>query len=133
MNADLALQKAIYARLEADEALAALVGGRIHDNVPGDVDLPYLTLGDNDTRDWPGGTEHRLSLHVFSRGGGRAEAKAIIGAVNAALHDAALTLEEHALVNLRFLDATTRRERDGETWRGTIRFRAVTEEISDTP
>lgn len=133
MNADLALQKAIYARLEADEALAALAGGRIHDNVPGDVDLPYLTLGDNDTRDWPGGTEHRLSLHVFSRGGGRAEAKAIIGAVNAALHDAALTLEEHALVNLRFLDATTRRERDGETWRGTIRFRAVTEEISDTP
>lgn len=131
MNADLALQKAIYARLAADEALAALVGGRIHDNAPGDVGLPYLTLGDNDTRDWPGGTEHRLSLHVFSRGGGRAEAKTIIGAANAALHDAALTLEGHALVNLRFLDATTRRERDGETWRGTIRFRAVTEEISD--
>ncbi len=131
MNADLALQKAVYARLAADEAVAALTGGRIHDNVPGDADMPYLTLGDNDTRDWPGGTEHRLALHVFSRGGGRAEAKAIMGAVNAALHDAAPTLEGHALVNLRFLDATTRRERDGETWRGTIRFRAVTEDLNE--
>ncbi|ABS62533.1 gene transfer agent (GTA) orfg8 [Parvibaculum lavamentivorans DS-1] len=133
MNADLALQKAIYARLMGDEALTALAGGRIHDNVPGDTALPYIALGDNDMRDWPGGAEHRLALHVFSRGGGRAEAKAIMGAANAALHDAALTLEGHALINLRFLDATTRRERDGVTWRGTIRFRAVTEEIFDTP
>lgn len=131
MNADLALQRAIYARLAADETLAALVGGRIHDNVPGDADMPYLTLGDNDTRGWPGGTEHRLTLNTFTRGTGRAEVKAIIGAVNAALHDAALALEGHALVNLRFLDATTRRERDGETWRGTIRFRAVTEGLNE--
>ena len=36
-DADLALQKAIYARLSSDEALAALVAARIYDNVPGDV------------------------------------------------------------------------------------------------
>ena len=129
MNADGELQKAIYERLAGDSALAALVGIRIHDNPPGDAALPYLTLGENETRAWPGGREHRLSFHVFSRGGGRAEAKSIMAAVEAALHDAALTLEGHALVNLRFLDAATRREADGTTWRGTIRFRAVTEEV----
>lgn len=133
MNADLALQKAIHARLTADAALTALAGGRIHDNVPGDAEMPYLTLGENETRDWPGGTEHRLSIHVFSRGQGRAEAKAAMGAVRDALDDAALALEGHALVNLRFLDGTTRRERDGLTWRGTIRFRAVTEAVDDVP
>jgi len=132
MNADLALQKAIYTRLAGDAALAALVATRLYDNVPGDAGLPYLALGENETRDWPGGTEHRLALHAFSRGGGRAEAKRIMGAVNAALHDASLTLEGHELVNLRFLDGTTRREADGMTWRGTIRFRAVTEQTGET-
>ncbi|MEP0708184.1 MAG: DUF3168 domain-containing protein [Parvibaculum sp.] len=131
MNADLALQKAVYERLAGDAALTALVAARIYDNPPGDTGFPYLTLGENETRAWPGGTEHRLALTAFSRGGGRAEAKRIMGAVSAALHDAALTLEGHALVNLRFLDGTTRREADGTTWRGTIRFRAVTEETGE--
>lgn len=128
MSADLELQKAIFARLSSDAALVALVGARIHDNPPGDVAHPYLVLGESEMRDWPAGMEHRLALHCFTRGGGRAEAKAILEAVRSSLHDTALALETHALVNLRFLDAQTRREADGLTWRGTIRLRAVTEE-----
>lgn len=128
MSADLELQKAVFACLSSDDALTALVGARIHDNPPGDAAHPYLVLGESETRDWPAGMEHRLALHCFTRGGGRSQAKAIVGAVHAALHDAALALEGHTLVNLRFLDAQTRREADGITWRGTIRFRAVTEE-----
>ncbi len=131
MNADGALQKAVYERLAGDAALAALVAARIYDNPPGDTGFPYLTLGENETRAWPGGREHRLTFHVFSRGGGRAEAKRLMDAVETALHDAALALEGHALVILRFLDATTRREADVTTWRGTIRFRAVTEETGE--
>lgn len=100
---------------------------RLHDNAQGDVVFPFLVLGENDTRNWPGGMEHRLSLHCFSRSGGRMEAKSILGAVHAALDDKSLTLEGHTLINLRFLDSTTRREADGTTWRGTIRFRAITE------
>lgn len=128
MSADLELQKAIFARLSSDAALVALVGARIHDNPPGDVAHPYLVLGESETRDWPTGMEHRLALHCFTRGGGRAEAKAILEAVRSSLHDTALALETRTLVNLRFLDAQTRREADGLTWRGTIRLRAVTEE-----
>lgn len=128
MSADLELQKAIFARLSSDAALDLLVGARIHDNPPGDVTHPYLVLGESEMRDWPAGMEHRLALHCFTRGGGRAEAKAILEAVRTALHDTALALETHTLVNLRFLDALTRREADGLTWRGTIRLRAVTEE-----
>ncbi|MCE9650577.1 MAG: DUF3168 domain-containing protein [Parvibaculum sp.] len=134
MDADLALQKAIYARLADDAALAAFVGARIYDNVPGDTGFPYLTLGEATVDDWSdggaAGAEHRLAFNAYTRGGGRAEAKAIMGAVNAALHDADLTLDGHHLVNLRFIAAETRREADGATWRGTIRFRAVTERIT---
>ena len=134
-DADLALQKAIYAHLSADTAIVALVGTRLFDNVPGDASFPYLTLGEAQVDDWStgdeGGSEHFLSLHVFSRAGGRAEAKSILGAARSALHDASLTLEGFQLINLRFLSAETRRESDGATWRGTIRFRAVTEPISE--
>ena len=130
-DADLALQKAIYERLSSDVPLGALIAGRIYDNVPGDAGFPYMTLGEAQVSDWSTGDseggEHRLTFHVYSRGGGRAEAKTILGAVNAALHDASLTPENARLVSLRFLDAETRREPDGITWRGTIRFRALTE------
>ncbi|MFZ3035382.1 MAG: DUF3168 domain-containing protein [Parvibaculum sp.] len=133
-DADLALQKALFEKLAGDAGVTALVGARLHDNPPGDVTFPYLTLGEAQVDDWSDdgqeGAEHRLSLYVFSRVGGRAEAKAVMGAVNAALHDAALTLEGHRLINLRFQSAETRQENDGATWRGTIRFRAVTEKIN---
>ncbi len=133
MNADLALQRAIYAHLAGDAALDALVAGRIYDSVPGEAAFPYVTLGDAlvtafDTGDTCG-AEHRLALNVWSRAGGRSEAKAILGALHAALHDAPLTPEGHSLINLRFAEAETRREPDGTTWRGVIRFRAVTEPI----
>lgn len=134
-DADLALQKAIYAQLSADTGVASAVATRIYDNAPGDVTFPYLTLGETLVSDWStddqAGAEHILSIYVFSRGGGRAEAKLAMGAVHAALQDAAMTLEGHRLINLRFRDADTRREADGATWRGTIRFRAVTEQISE--
>ncbi len=130
-DADLALQKAIHARLVTDETLTALIGTRLHDNVPGDAAFPYATLGEAQVADWSTGdsegAEHRLSFHVYSRGGGRAETKTILGAINAALHEAALMLGGARLVSLRFLDAETRREPDGTTWRGTIRFHALTE------
>ncbi len=133
VDADLALQRAIYAHLLIDAPLQALIGARIYDSVPGDADFPYVTLGDAlvaayDT-DGARGAEHRLTFNVWSRAGGRSEAKAILGALNAALADAGLTPEGQRLVNLRFLDAETRREPDGATWRGLIRFRAVTEPI----
>jgi hypothetical protein len=133
-DADLALQAALYVHLGSDETLAGLVGTRLYDNAPGDAHFPYLALGDAEIADWSDGEtqgcEHRLSFHALSRNGGRAEAKAIMGAVHGALHDRDLTLAGHRLVNLRFERAETRRESDGATWRGTIRFRAVTEKIN---
>ena len=65
-----------------------------------------------------------MSIHAAA---GRAEAKDILGAINGTLHDASLLPEGARLVSLRFLGAETRREADGITWRGTIRFHALTE------
>ena len=126
------LQQSIFAALSADAALTALLGaGRIHDDVPQGSALPYLTLGQTTVRDWStgtdDGTEHVLTLHVWSNAKGKKQAHEILGAVRSALHDRPLTLTGHRLVNLRHEFSEARREPDGDTIRGTVRFRAVTE------
>jgi hypothetical protein len=127
----LAVQKAVFAALVADSAVGALIGDRIYDASPRAAAFPYVTLGDAASADWStgteGGGEHTLTLHVWSREWGKSECYAIIEAIEDALHDAALTLSGHALVNLRFTFADVRRDPDGITWHGALRFRAVTE------
>jgi hypothetical protein len=127
----LALQKAVFAALVADAEVAATIGDRIHDAPPRNVAFPYATFGDARIGDWSTGTEegveHRLILHVWSRERGKAECWAILEAIRAALQDAALDLDGHALVNLRFEAADVGQDRDGITWHGVARFRAVTE------
>ncbi len=131
-NASRALQKAIFEALLADTALTALLGaGKIFDDVPQGVSFPYLTIGQASTRDWSTsteeGAEHILTLQVWSKAAGRKTIQAIIQAVHDILHNAALTLEDHNLVNLRheFTDLT--RAKSGHAYHGLTRYRAVTE------
>ena len=130
-SAALALQKAIHAALVADDGVGALIGDRIYDVAPRNVVFPYATIGRTTLTDWSSGTEdgaeHRLMLDVWSRQGGKSECHAIAAAIVAVTHDAALALDGHALVNLRFETADTARDPDGITFHGVLRFRAVTE------
>jgi len=133
-SASWALQQAVFAALAADAPLVALLGApRIFDDVPQGTDFPYLAFGQTTARDWSTGTEdgaeHTLTLSVWSQARGKKEAHEIMGAVRAALHDAPLALNGHRLVTLRHEFSETRREPDGDTIRGTVRFRAVTEPV----
>lgn len=130
----LALRAAIHAALLADGPLAALLGGpKVFDAPPRDANFPFVALGEAVVADWSTaterGTEHQLTLHVFSRSGGRAEAFAVAAAVQEALHDAALALASHRLANLRATTAEVVREADGRTYHALVRFRAVTEPL----
>lgn len=128
----LALQQAIQSRLAADSGVTGLLGGaRIHDDVPPGAVLPYVTYGEAVAGDWgtasEDGREHRVTLHAWSRHGGRLEACRIIAAIDVALTDAPLVLADHHLVNLHYEFSETRRDPDGETFHGLVRYRAVTE------
>lgn len=130
----LALRAAVSATLVADGPLLALLGGpRVYDVPPRDAAFPFVALGEAVVADWStateAGTEQALTLHAFSRDGGRAEAFAIAAAVQEALHDAALVLDGHRLANLRATTAEVRREADGRTFHALVRFRAVTEPL----
>lgn len=130
----LALRAAIHAALAADAPLAALLGGaKVFDVPPKEADFPFVALGEAVVADWStateAGTEQSLTLHAWSRAGGRREAFAIAAAVQAALHDAPLALDGHRLANLRATTAEVRREGDGRTFHALVRFRAVTEPL----
>jgi hypothetical protein len=127
-----ALQQSIFARLTADAALNGLLGGpRVHDDLPQASPFPYISFGHSLVRDWStgseDGSEHVVTLHVWSQGKGKKEAHEIMDAVRSALHDQALSLAGHRLVNLRHELSEARREPDGDTTHGIVRYRAVTE------
>jgi hypothetical protein len=133
-SASFALQKAIFSKLTADAGMLAALGGpRVYDEVPVRGEFPYLTFGQTTERDWSTGTdpghEHIFTLHVWSRARGRKETDDVMAAAKAALHDQALTLTGHRLVNLRHEFSDARREPDGETYHGVARYRAVTEPL----
>jgi Protein of unknown function (DUF3168) len=130
--ASAALRAAIYDALNADASLVSLLGGpKVYDEPPRAAAFPYVTLGeariaDYSTDEAPS-EEHQMTLHAWSREGGNREAHTIAGALLSALDDAALTLADHTLINLRFALADVRREADGRTYHALVRFRAVTE------
>lgn len=133
-SASLALQTAVFAALQADAGLTALLpAGRILDHVPQAMQFPYVTLGQSSERDWSTGSEdgreHILTLHVWSRAAGKRETLEILGAMRACLHERPLALTGWRLINLRHEHSDARRENDGETLHGILRLRAVTEPV----
>ncbi|MGQ3674258.1 DUF3168 domain-containing protein [Xanthobacter sp. TB0139] len=129
---DEALQRAIYAALMADAAVADLVDGRIYDAVPDGAGFPRITFGDfqvlDDSADCIAGYEVVTTLHVWSRAVGGVEAKRICWAVRQALHEAELDLGvDSALCSLQCGSTRTSRDPDGLTTHGIIDIAALIE------
>lgn len=127
-----ALQRSIYQALKNSAELTSLLGGdRIYSEAPPAAQFPFITLGQTVNLDWSTGTdegtEHSLTLHVWSRADGAREVHEILEMIRNVLHDQLLALEDHYLVNLRHEFMEARRDPDGETMHGIVRYRAVTE------
>lgn len=122
----LALQKALFTRLNAAPALA----GRVHDAVPaGAMPDTWLMIGEDEVRDRSDKTGraslHLVTVSVITGAPGFAEAKTLAGSVCDLLDGAALPLERGRLTDLRFDRARTRRAgRSGELRRIDLRFAA---------
>ncbi|HVY87149.1 MAG TPA: DUF3168 domain-containing protein [Caulobacterales bacterium] len=133
MSADRALAAALRAAACADGAVKALLGdpARFYDDPPPDPMFPYATLGriESQAADVSGveAIEHAITLHVWSRYGGRAEAIDAISALRAALHDQAIAVEGRRLVYLLAAFTDVFRSGDGRTTHGVLRLRALTE------
>jgi len=134
-DASWALQQAVFAELGANAEVQAVLGDppRLYDAVPRDAVFPYAVIGDGQENDastaTEQGSEHILAIHIWSRGGGHRECKEIAAAIRDGLGGASLALAGFALVGIAFQSGDYAREPDGETWRASLRFRAVTEPV----
>jgi hypothetical protein len=128
----LALQTAMRDALLAHAPLLALLGGgHVFDEVPRGEQEPFVAFAGIETRDWSvqdqKGHEHFVALKVKTRSRSRKPAQQIVDEIETVLDDAALTLEGHALVNLRLTFSTV--AKSNEFFGAVVRFRAATEEI----
>ena len=130
-DAQQALQKALFQALSGDGVLTGLIGaGRIFDRQVTRAPLPYIVFGEIVSQDWSTasetGSEHRVTIDVWSGAEGRAQAQAIAAAIHDILHDADLPLADgFVLVSLRHGETRTARETGRRRHRARLVFRAA--------
>src|SRR5215470_6410382 len=117
------LQRGICQVLANSSELGSLLSGtRIYDDPPQAASYPFISLGQSMLRDWSTGTEdgaeHLLTLHVWSRAGGKKQVHDIIQAIKSTLHNQPLELVDRELVNLRHEFSEARFDPDGDTFHG---------------
>lgn len=124
--ASLALQQGIYAALTAHAPLIAATTG-VFDAPPLDQPLPFVTIGEDIISDYSTkdlvASEHRLTIHIWSRAPGRAEAKQLSALVQTALASP-LILTGFRLISLRFITARMLVDPDGLTHQALLDYRA---------
>lgn len=130
---ELALARALRSALLADAGCRAVLGNppRIYDEQPAEPIYPFATLGDVQSRPADAasaeGLDHAVTLHAWSRHGGKSEALQVIAALRAALHDRAIAVSGRRLVLLLASFADVFRAGDGRSFHGVLRLRALTE------
>jgi len=121
----LALQEAIFARLQAE------ISCPIYDGAPLNAEMPYVSIDReisvNSSPISGRKRENRLVyLSVWSDAVGQAEVKRINGEVIAALDERRLPLEVGRAVSVRVEQADAQRDADGITYQGSITVRVIT-------
>jgi hypothetical protein len=128
----LSLREAIGKRLVADAALVGALGGpKVYDEAPRGATPPYVLFADAQMRDWSGaasrGAEQFSTLAVVTTQRGLGIALGVAQQIVGLLDEAALSLEGHALVDLRFVSLDAKRDQSGRFARVSLIFRATTE------
>lgn len=133
-NPGLALQAAMRAALLAHAPLTLLLGGaHVHEEMPRGASTTYVSFGDIETRDWSTSDakahEHFVMLSIRTNIRSRQLAQNILDEIESVLDNVSLNLAGHRLVNLRIIFWSVAREKNGENFGATVRFRAATEPL----
>jgi len=138
MSFENVVQSAIYSKLASDTAVTNAVTG-IYDKVPQPndsglgSDFPYITIGEDIHNQIDTDTELMMqvsiTIHVWSRYGGRKETKEIQGLIYDSLHRAKLTQTGYKFVTITLVDSQSFLDADGETYHGVQTFNLMIEEL----
>ncbi len=135
MHSAIALQAAMYELLRGSSALVDGLGGEfVYDDVPDNASPPYLVFTDATHSDWSTsterGTEHRITVSIWSAQAGRKEVLWLSGICQKTLAGIGSEIEGHALVNFNHEFTEVSRDRKSDMFRAKLHFRAVTEPLT---
>ena len=131
MSHELAVQTAIYKALAAAPGLPT-----VYENVPQkngriDAEWPFLEIGNDTSVAWDTddsvGAEVTVTVHSWTRYGGKAAAKRLQGRVYDVLNRAELELDGYSAVTVDFEYSEVLDEGDQVTFHGVQRFRILLE------
>ena len=137
-NAVTDVSRALHAALAGDIRITDALGdpARLYDDPPEDPIFPYLTYGpirsEDNSVDSARLTAHLITLHIWSRYTGRAEALALMGTIASVLSDAPMELTAATLVNRHIIYTDIFRASDGLTLHGIVRLRVTTDQELET-
>ena len=127
------IARALQIALSTHSDVQALLGAvpRLYDNPPEDPIFPYVTYGPLRSQDISGDeaalSSHLMTLHIWSRYGGRAEALSIIQAITKAIQTGAFDLGDSHLVRKHIIYTDVMRAPDGLTLHGLMRLSFITD------
>ncbi|MBL4598929.1 MAG: DUF3168 domain-containing protein [Rhizobiaceae bacterium] len=132
MHPAIALQGEIYTALVNSTDLISNLGGAfIYDDVPDGQKPPYVLFGpaiySNWTTSTEGGTEHAISLDIWSSENGRKQVLEIATHIEAALNALPQSISGHHLINFDHQNLEVRRDGASRYFHGILNCRAVTE------
>lgn len=134
-NQSRAVAKAIHIALSNDVTVQNLLGdpARLYDHPPEDPIYPYLSYGPTRSEDVGGDLTpmitHSLTLHLWSRYGGREEILQCLSAVAEVLESTTLSLVDAHLVSANIVFSDHFRAPDGRTLHGLLRLNVTTQPI----
>jgi hypothetical protein len=115
------------------KAIIAALGGiscPVYDGVPQNTRYPYVVIdtgiANNADMLVERMQERFVYLNVWSESRGQAEVLGIIAEIDAALHNARLSLETGSAVSVRVDSHGTRRDADNVTFTGYVTLRVIT-------
>lgn len=130
------LVRALLDRLRADAWMQAELGtpARIFDDESEAPSFPFLRLERHETRDAGSSCvpalDHRITLGLASRWGGRQFAKRVLGRVREVVEGEALSVAGQVVVLQQVVFSDVLRAADRRAFRGIIQIRIIAEEAA---
>lgn len=124
------LQAAVVSRLDADTQIQGLVDG-VYDEIPKKAKLPFIQIGDDTVNPYDtkttNGEDITLTIHAWSGGPGKTEAKSIMRHILRVMTAEPLGLTGFKVEGIKreFLEVFS----DGRAYHGVCRFRVYVRQI----
>ena len=125
----LEIQRLFVARLKANGDLAAIVGDKVFDRVPDNLEAPYVQIGEmqvlDDGYECGDGMEVFVDVHTWSKAYGSVECKRMTAAVRGALHDLENSAGSPYNLYVRHSQTRVMADPDGEHHHGITSLRVL--------